>query len=220
MKVVGLDLSGSIKRGSGVCFINGLNLETFILYSDEEILDKVSLFNARLVAIDAPLSLPRGRRSLEDRGGPHLRECDKELLRRKIRFFPLTLGPMRKLTERGINLKRKLEERGFKVIEVYPGGAQDVWRFPRKSESLEGLRAGLKNVGFKGDFSKMSHDELDAVTAALVGVLYLIGECEEYGDRSEGTIVMPKSGSLEVLRKLFLEGRFFDEEPNFEPFAG
>jgi|YelNatPaOPRAMG01_1025707.scaffolds.fasta_scaffold165882_1 predicted nuclease with RNAse H fold len=212
MKVVGLDLSGSIRKGSGMCFIEGDTIETVILYSDEEILDKIRLFKAELVAIDAPLSLPKGREGLEDRNGPHLRECDRELLRRKIKFFPLTLGPMRKLTERGINLKRVLEQWGFRVIEVYPGGAQDIWGLPRKGESLEGLRTGLKNVGIKGDFSRMSHDELDAVTAALVGLLYLVGECEEYGDRVEGTIVMPKSGSLEVLRRLFLEGNFSDEE--------
>jgi len=209
MKVVGLDLSGSIKKGSGICFIDSKTIETVILYSDEEILDKIRIFKAELVAIDAPLSLPKGRKSLEDRNGPHLRECDRELLRKRIKFFPLTLGPMRKLTERGINLKRVLEQMDFKVIEVYPGGAQDIWGLPRKSKSLEGLRIGLKKVGLKGDFSRMSHDELDAVTAALVGLLYLIGECEEYGDRSEGTIVMPKSGSLEVLRRLFLEGNFF-----------
>ncbi|MEM2074138.1 MAG: hypothetical protein QXO33_06260 [Nitrososphaeria archaeon] len=49
----------------------------------------------------------------------------------------------------------------------------------------------------------MCHDELDAVTAALVGFLYLLGEYDEYGDRSEGTIIMPKKYSLELLKKHF-----------------
>lgn len=203
MLVIGLDLSGSSKRKSGVCLMYNQNVETFILYSDEEILKKITEFNARLIAIDAPLSLPKDRKRLEDRSGPHLRECDRELLRRKIRFFPLTLGPMRKLTERGIRLKDALKERGFEVIEVYPGGAQDIWKFPRKNKNLGELRKNLKSVGLKGNFEKMGHDELDAVTAALVGTLYLLGEYDEYGDRSEGTIIMPKNSSLEILKNHF-----------------
>jgi predicted nuclease with RNAse H fold len=39
---------------------------------------------------------------------------------------------MRKLTVRGMNLKRTLEGRKFIVIEVHPGGAQDVLGIARK----------------------------------------------------------------------------------------
>ncbi|MEM1986248.1 MAG: DUF429 domain-containing protein [Nitrososphaeria archaeon] len=203
MYVVGLDLSGSSRKDSGICLLYDCNVKTFILFSDEEILEKITTFDARLVAIDAPLSLPKGRKNLDDRSGPHLRECDRELLRRRIRFFPLTLGPMRKLTERGIKLKEVLKEKGYEVIEVYPGGAQDIWGFPRKNKNLEGLRKNLGNIGLNGNFEQMCHDELDAVTAALVGFLYLLGEYDEYGDRSEGTIIMPKKYSLELLKKHF-----------------
>ncbi|MCX8188753.1 MAG: DUF429 domain-containing protein [Nitrososphaeria archaeon] len=203
MHVVGLDLSGSTKRGSGICLIHNCNVKTFVLYSDKEILEKIISSNARVIAVDAPLSLPKGRKSLDDKNGPHLRECDKELLRRKIKFFPLTLGAMRKLTERGIRLKELLKEKGYEVIEVYPGGAQDIWKFPRKNKNLEELRKNLESIGLKGDFEKMGHDELDAVTAALVGILYLLGGHDEYGDRSEGTIIMPKNGSLEILKTYF-----------------
>ncbi|MEM0054136.1 MAG: DUF429 domain-containing protein [Nitrososphaeria archaeon] len=203
MYVVGLDLSGSSRKGSGICLLHDCNVKTFILFSDEEILEKITTFDARLVAIDAPLSLPKGRKNLDDRSGPHLRECDRELLRRRIRFFPLTLGPMRKLTERGIKLKEVLKEKGYEVIEVYPGGAQDIWGVPRKNKNLEGLRKNLGNMGLNGNFEQMCHDELDAVTAALVGFLYLLGEYDEYGDRSEGTIIMPKKYSLELLKKHF-----------------
>lgn len=203
MYVVGLDLSGSSRKDSGICLLYDCNVKTFILFSDEEILEKITTFDARLVAIDAPLSLPKGRKNLDDRSGPHLRECDRELLRRRIRFFPLTLGPMRKLTERGIKLKEVLKEKGYEVIEVYPGGAQDIWGFPRKNKNLEGLRKNLENIGLNGNFEQMCHDELDAVTAALVGFLYLLGEYDEYGDRSEGTIIMPKKYSLELLKKHF-----------------
>jgi predicted nuclease with RNAse H fold len=54
------------------------------------------------------------------------------LLRMKIKFFPLTLGPMRKLTERGIRLKKILEKKRLDVVETYPGAAQDILKIPRK----------------------------------------------------------------------------------------
>ena len=145
----------------------------------------------KVVAIDAPLSLPAGRKSIEQRTNVHLRECDKELLKRGIKFFPVTLGPMRKLTSRGIILRRIFEDKHFKVIEVYPGGAQDVLRIPRKQQGLRRLRAGLEESGIKGLNDGMNDHELDAVTCALVGKLFLEGKTVTYGARRQA-IVMPR----------------------------
>lgn len=144
-----------------------------------------------IVAIDAPLSLPTGRKSIEQRTEVHLRECDKELLKRGIKFFPVTLGPMRKLTSRGIILRRILESKHFKVIEVYPGGAQDILKIPRKQQGLRELRAGLEKQGIKGLNDRMNDHELDAVTCALVGKLFLEGKTITYGTRQQA-IVMPR----------------------------
>jgi hypothetical protein len=145
----------------------------------------------KIIAIDAPLSLPAGRESVEQRTNVHLRECDRELLRRGIKFFPITLGPMRKLTARGISLRRTLENKHFRVIEVYPGGAQDILEIPRKQRGLERLRAGLEKLGIKGLNCRMSDHELDAVTCALVGKLFLENKTIAYGT-AEQTIIMPK----------------------------
>ncbi len=147
--------------------------------------------NPMIVAIDAPLSLPTGRKSIEQRTEVHLRECDKELLKRGIKFFPVTLGPMRKLTSRGIILRRILESKHFKVIEVYPGGAQDILKIPRKQQGLRELRAGLEKQGIKGLNDRMNDHELDAVTCALVGKLFLEGKTITYGTRQQA-IVMPR----------------------------
>ena len=146
-----------------------------------------------LVAIDAPLTLPPGRSSIEERTGSHFRPCDEELKRRKIPFFPITLGPMRALTKRGIRLRSILEEDGFRVVEVYPGGAQDIWKIPRVKHSLSGLREGLKNLGISGLKIESSAHELDAATGALVGLLFLQGRAEVYGDFTQGAILMPSS---------------------------
>jgi uncharacterized protein len=191
MSIVGLDLAGVESRPTGFCILVDMKAVTSLVYSDKEILVKIRESNPRVVAIDAPLSLPPGRNSIEERTGIHLRESDRELLRRGIRFFPVTLGPMRKLTERGINLRRVLEAENFIAIEVYPGGAQDVLGIPRKQQGLEKLKAGLENLGIKGLNSQMSDHELDAVTCAYVGKLFLEGKAVTYGTPSEG-IVMPK----------------------------
>lgn len=188
--IVGLDLAGVETRPTGVCILSGMNALTCLMDTDAEILSKIRETQPAAVDIDAPLSLPPGRKSLEDRTGVHLRECDRELLKRHIKFFPVTLGPMRKLTMRGINLKHVLEAERFVAVEAYPGGAQDVLGIPRKQKGLEKLKAGLESLGIKGLKSELSDHELDAVTCAYVGKLFLDGKAVTYGD-TEG-IVMPK----------------------------
>jgi len=191
MSVVGLDLAGVENRPSGLCVLKGLMAESFLVYTNEEIVRKVEESKPKIVAIDAPLSLPTGRKSIEQKTKVHLRECDRELLRRGIKFFPVTLGPMRKLTTRGILLRRTLETKHFKVIEVYPGGAQDILKIPRKQHGLKSLREGLEKQGIKGLNNTMTNHELDAVTCALVGKLYLEGKTITYGT-SEQAIIMPR----------------------------
>jgi predicted nuclease with RNAse H fold len=98
---------------------------------------------------------------------------------------------MRLLTKRGIRLKRTLTARGYAVIEVYPGAAQDIWRTGRKQDGLSKLRKGIEKLGVKGLHEEMSGDELDAVTAALVGRFFLRGKAEVLGNFKRGAIVIP-----------------------------
>jgi predicted nuclease with RNAse H fold len=143
-KVMGIDLAGSPKRSTGICT---LEEDTITLcatvHTNQEIINYIEKDNPTLIAVDAPLHLPPGRRSIEDKNGEHFRPCDSELLRRRIPFFPITLGPMRLLTARGIQLKRILVKRGYRVVEVYPGAAQDIWNIGRKQDGLAKLRKGL-----------------------------------------------------------------------------
>jgi predicted nuclease with RNAse H fold len=186
--VVGVDLAGSLHRPTGICVLRGLKAQTHIAFSDEEILRWVYQSRPGLVAIDAPLSLPNGRKTIHDRSGEHFRECDRELQRRGIRFFPITLGPMRLLTERGLALKAKIETMGYRVVECYPGAAQDVWGIPRQHRDLRGLLAGLKELGVKGLTKETTSDELDAVTGALAGRWFQLGRGEMLGGK-EGIII-------------------------------
>lgn len=174
--VVGIDLAGSPRRPTGLCLLHGLIGKTLVTFGDDDILNLISHARPDLVPIDAPLSLPKGRRTIHDRSGEHLRECDRELLRRRIPFFPVTLGPMRMLTERGLILKRKLRAMGYRPVECYPGAAQDVWEIPRQHQDLLGLLTGLRKLGLRGLRKTATCDELDAATAALVGRHFLLGQ--------------------------------------------
>ncbi len=187
--LVGIDLAGSPRRPTGLCLLRGTQALTSVAYSDDDILGLVTAARPVLVPIDAPLSLPRGRRSIHSRSGGHLRECDRELLCRKIRFFPITLGPMRMLTARGLALKKRLEAMGYRAVECYPGGAQDVWGLPRQRHNRSGLLAGLRKLGLRGLQNSSTGDELDAATAALVGRWFLLGHGTMLGG-ARG-IVMP-----------------------------
>jgi len=189
-----VDLAGSEKRETGMCLMDeALNTDVWVVHTDDEIVRDAAAARPGIVAIDAPLSIPRGRRRIDDREGPHFRECDLMLRRMGIRFFPVTLGPMRLLTARGMALRERLESIGLRVVEVYPGGAQDILGLPRKGAGLEELRRGLESLGIRLPARRLSGDELDAVTAAYVGLLYMRGLAEVL-EGVDGAIVMPRRG--------------------------
>jgi predicted nuclease with RNAse H fold len=191
MSIVGLDLAGVETRPTGFCILNGMKAQTCDLYSDKDIIQETLKAHPIVILIDAPLSLPPGRTSLEERTGNHLRDSDRALMKMGIKIFPVTLGPMRKLTLRGIKMRQTFEALGYRVLEAYPGGAQDVLGIPRKSRGVEKLYAGLVALGLEGLKPGSSDHELDAATIAYVGKLYLEGKTVIYGDPKLG-IVMPK----------------------------
>ncbi len=195
MRVVGLDLAGSPRRATGFCLLTrGRFTRTEVLGPDAVILERVRRARPEVVVVDAPLSLPRGRPSLEARGPPHFRACDRELQRLGIRFFPITLGPMRMLTARGLALRTSLTAEGFPVFEGYPGATQDLLGWPRKSAGADRLQRAMRRFGFRGDVAtrRLTHDELDAVGCAWTGQLYLEGRAMEIGDPTEGTMLLPR----------------------------
>jgi hypothetical protein len=196
LTVLGIDLAGSPKRPTGVCLLRGLRASTSVAHSDEEIL-AAAMAGVGLVAIDAPVSLPTRRCCLRNNcvcaGKAHFRECDLELRKFGIKFFPITLGPMRMLTQRGMRLKEEFERRGFEIVETYPGGAQDLLGMPRQKDPA-GLGRALMRYGITGDIEKESitRDELDAITCALVARLCVKGKHLALGNPSEGQIILPR----------------------------
>lgn len=192
--VVGLDLAGSVRRITGFCKMDGaMKCKTANLHTDAEIVSATLDAKPQVVSIDAPLFLPKGRKSLEVKGPPHFRECDKELLRMKIKFFPISLGPMRMLTARGMSLRAEFESHGLEVIESFPGAIQDLLKIPRKQSGLDALKNGLLGFGLSLErhADPFTGDELDAVTSALVGLMYLEGRYRAIGDPVEGLMILP-----------------------------
>lgn len=164
-RVGGLDLAASERRCSGLAVIDPQehSLEDLVcLSSDSEILERVLLHRARVLAVDAPL--------IEV---PKFREVDREAMRRGFRVIPPTLGPMRALTARAWRLYTLLEARGVTVIETHPtsalrsSGARDVVEL---SEAL--------GVSIEGAEHLLSRRDLrDALISALVALCYVRGDC-------------------------------------------
>jgi len=197
MIFVGIDLAGSPKRPTGICFINGKRARTAIAFSDDELRVALKRIRPTDVGIDAPIFLPFGRCCLRnDCTCPrdiHFRQCDLELRKRKIKFFPMTLGPMRQLTMRGMRLADEFRAMGHTILETYPGAAQDLWGIPRQS-NVAGLRRGLRRFAtFEG--RGISCHELDAITCALLAQMHHRGRTELIGRDDEGWMVLPQTGS-------------------------
>ncbi|MBA7506581.1 hypothetical protein ES706_05273 [subsurface metagenome] len=184
MRAVGIDLTGSENKPSGVAFLDDNELvETQRLKSDLAIEEFVLDYAPDVVSIDSPLSLPEDPTKI-------YRDCELTLKRRGIGVYWCLLPSMKNLTMRGISLASSLRARTMVVIESYPGAAQDILNIPRKIKGTAMLAAGLANYGITGDLN-VSHDELDAVTAAIVGLLYLQGNYEALG-----CLILPKKASV------------------------
>jgi len=197
-KIIGIDLTGSEKRASGFCVLNGNVALTSAVNSDDEMLARVLQERPDLISIDSPLSLPEGRiRVTDDDPGRAefgiMRRCERELKRRGINVYPSLLPSMQGLTKRGMMLAQTFRRLGIPVIESYPGAAQDIMGIPRKGAGEKYLKQGLAEFGIVGRFETeaVSHDELDAITSAVVGSFFLSGQFEALRGPTEGALVIP-----------------------------
>jgi uncharacterized protein YprB with RNaseH-like and TPR domain/predicted nuclease with RNAse H fold len=195
-RIVGIDLTGSAKRATGWALMDGANSITKSLSTDDELLNETIAARPDLVSIDSPLSLPEGWKDPDTPcGQPIYRKCELALKRMGISVFWCLLPSMKSLTTRGMRLTRQLRSASLKVIESYPGAAQDLLGIPRKGSSLEELKWGLARAGIKGEFlhGKVTHDEVDAITSALVGLFYLADDYIALGNAAEDYLIVPRS---------------------------
>lgn len=182
---MGIDLAGKQGNPSGICFLNKNKPSFLTIFSDEEIMDYIFKNKPSLILIDAPLSLPRGRCCLSNKcscsqNGGHFRAAEVEM-RKYGRTLPLTFRGMRMLTERGIELKDKLNK-DYKVIESHPRTIQKILGI-KKAQDFQKY--------FKLDSCSSQH-EFDAALLVLCGVFYIKCKYMEFGNLDEGVIILPK----------------------------
>ena len=186
MNEVGIDLAGVKTKKTGFAILLDMKAKTKVLRTDKQIVNEVASWNRpSIVSIDAPLGKPvRGK----------MRVCERQLVKMGIRVFPCMFAGMKKLTERGIVLAEKIRDLGLEVIESYPGSAQDILGIPRKGRSVKALQEALWEYGIRGDVLKnrITDHELDAITSAIVGKMYLAGETVSIGKKEEGLMVIPR----------------------------
>ncbi|MEM3422193.1 MAG: DUF429 domain-containing protein [Candidatus Bilamarchaeaceae archaeon] len=197
--ILGVDLAGSEKRNTGIALLDGKNfLDIGIVHSDNELLTIIKKTKLEIVAIDAPLTLPKGRKNINQKNKAHFRECDLKLRKLGIRFFPITLGPMRMLTKRGIKLRNKMKKQKIRVVEVFPGASYDIWKVNRKDkrEILEMFRKS----GFKFKKRNYTQDEIDAMCCAITG-LFINKQKALALKGKDGCIWLPLSSSRKLSRQ-------------------
>lgn len=214
-RIVGIDLTGSERRATGWALMEGAQASTETLITDRELVDETISAKPDLVSIDSPLSLPDGWELEEKNPGiPIYRKCELALKRMGISVFWCMLPTMQGLTTRGMRLAAELRKAGLNVIESYPGAAQDILNIPRKGTSLEELKQGLGRAGVRGPFltEHVCHDEVDAITSALVGLFYMADEYIALGTPAEDYLIVPRSLKFnyqklaEILEQTGLDG--------------
>jgi predicted nuclease with RNAse H fold len=198
-RALGVDLRGSARYPTGIAVLGDDRRLRLLctVRTDEEIDAVVTRWRPSVVAVDAPLALPEGRccayPACECARFGILREVDRACIAAGYHPFPTLLPSMVGLTLRGITLLDRLTVAGVPVVETYPGMAQDILGIPRKRVSLPGLKGGLRRAGVRGipNARRVTHDELDAATCALVGVLHLEGRTASMGPGIPVPMVYP-----------------------------
>ncbi len=184
--LLSIDLAGSEKNRTGIAYFYGKRIISKTVYSDNEILEIALKRRFKVIGIDAPLSLPYGRKSIEERNDKHFRECDLLLRKRGYKFFPITIGGMRSLTKRGIKLRKILEKKGKEVYEIFPGASLDALNLRRKN--IDDVKDFVKKLGYGEKINNI--DESDAVIGLITLKFLFEGKAEILKGRDGGIVVV------------------------------
>jgi predicted nuclease with RNAse H fold len=209
MTYLGIDPTSSESKPSGLAALGDRAelLGVGSAGSDAEIISLSERWRPRAVAIDAPLSLPRGLCCLEEAcpcrpvAPDGLKAAERELFRQGISLYATTKRSIIKdMIRRAMGLRSSLEEEGYVVLEVYPYAAKvRLWGkgMPKKTTPAgrQWLRAKLEGLvpGLSEHPERLGHDQLDAIVAAYTAHLYGCGEAEGVGDPDEGLIWVPRA---------------------------
>ena len=213
--VFGIDLTSTPSKPSACLALDAERQPVYLgfLATDDDIIAIQNFYSPQVIAIDAPLTLPRGLCCLEKscpcqpKSREKNRKCDRELRRNGIPCYPTTKESfIKELIYRGIELKGKLSHEGFNVIEVYPY-ATKVRLFgnaiPGKTtrEGRDFLKQRLAALlpSLSPYLEAFNHDLCDAAMAAYTAFLCRQGRAEALGSGEEGLIFIPGSSRDEQI---------------------
>jgi len=204
---IGIDLTSSPARPSACV---GLDRKSDLvwfdfLHTDAQIIKAVERERPGFIALDAPISLPRGLCCLEE-GCPCQptsplkgRICERELSRRGIpSYYTTKKSIIKDMVYRAMGLKEEIAARGYRVIEAYPY-ATKVALFGRPippkttATGIAFLRERLSQLmpQLSPYLPRFNHDLCDALLAAYTACAYTRDQVEIIGDPDEGAIVVP-----------------------------
>ena len=177
--ILGLDLAGSPQNMSGYAELNLLNhtITWGAIYEDNEILNLVRKLKPIILAIDAPLSLPR-------RG--YMRDVDRLMHKLHFPVLPPRFRGMEMLTRRAMMLVSKFPK-DIEIIEVHP---TSTLRALEQRYRVRGLHEIFKMLALSPLKDSFNRHERDAILSAITGYFF-------YMERSlivlgvEGEIVLP-----------------------------
>ncbi len=199
---VGLDLAGVGHRPTGLAILRDGRLSRLgTLGDDEEVVRVVQRAGRHAtVAINAPLTRPRGRCCLDDDcpcrqdPGTRSRALERDLARMGVPALATAL--IKVLARRGARIAMALRVAGFDPLEVYPFATLKLLGLPWRGKKTVGgrreIHRGLKRWVPGLDHPGASEHELDAVACALTARLWLQGRARLVGDADEGLMVVPK----------------------------
>lgn len=199
---VGIDLAGLPQRETGVAILRDGILEYLAAAGDDdEILAIVERAGpTATVAINAPLTLPRGRCCLDDDcpcrydPGTRSRELERELLRMRVPILAMAL--IKILARRGYILAATLRARDYAPLEVYPFATLRLLGLPTAGKRTQLGRRRIHNAlqplvpGL--DYPEASEHQLDAVVCALTAQLWRQGKTRTVGVADEGLMIIPE----------------------------
>ncbi len=199
---VGVDLAGIEGRETSVAVVRGERLVRLVSAgTDAEIVAHVvRAAAAATVAINAPLTLPRGRCCLDDDcpcrhdPGTRSRQAERELLTMGLPVLATAL--IKVLARRGVRLAGMLRRDGREPLEVYPHATLRLLGLPCSGKRTRAGRTAIHDAlrplvpGLDG-YPDASEHQLDAVVCALTASLWLQGRARAVGASDEGQMIIP-----------------------------
>jgi predicted nuclease with RNAse H fold len=200
---LGVDLAGVEHRETGIALLRAGRLDLLTTAAtDAEILAFAALAGPHaVVAVNEPLTVPRGRCCLDDDcpcrydPGTRSRQVERELLHLGIPTLATAL--IKVLARRGIRLASALRASGWEPLEVYPYATLRLLGLPasgkrtqlgrlRIHNALQALVPGLEHPA-------ASEHQLDAVVCAYTAQLWREGQTRTVGAPDEGLMVIPSA---------------------------